>query len=177
MPAASAFVMEHVFSHKAADQEEDDVRLPGSSKRFKSWNKSHESEPEFGGSSDSPSHSPPAVHHHSLPSSPPPPLSPQAPPHDPLLLGNHYNEEEDVVLLDGGKDNEWPDDDDDDDEELAAVKEVTEGMLIRLEQEEWEHVNGVYDSSNEWRTWDQPVTLSNDFDDSTFVILPYIDIT
>lgn len=74
-------------------------------------------------------------------------------------------------------DMEQEEEDDDDDDNQVAVKEVTESMIQRLENEEWDHVNGVYDNSNDWRTWDQPVSQMNDFDDSTFLILPYIDIT
>lgn len=62
------------------------------------------------------------------------------------------------------------------DGEEVIVREVTSDMLSRIEDEEWDHVNGLYDGANEWRTWDQPIRLVNDFDDSDFLILPYIDI-
>ena len=50
-----------------------------------------------------------------------------------------------------------------------------EQALHRIEDQEWDHVNGQYDGSHQWRSWDQPVILDNDFDGSTLVVLPYID--
>ena len=175
MPAPSAFVMDHVFSNEnsRADQDPGHISSSRSNKRFKSWdeeenhnhdnNTSGSDQPDFAttNTTDSPDDRSPPL------------LTP--PPHDPLSLehhSNHHNEEEAAPAAAHVE----PDDEDDDDDVAHVVAEVTEEMLLRLDNEEWDHVNGLYDGQSEWRTWDQTVSFPNDFDQSTFIILPYIDI-
>ena len=49
-------------------------------------------------------------------------------------------------------------------------------MLKRIDNEEWDHVNGIYDSAGNWREWYETVTVINPYDGEEFVILPYVHI-
>lgn len=74
-------------------------------------------------------------------------------------------------------DEEEADQEDDDNSLSQAVIEVTEDMLKKIDEEEWEHVNGVYDAFGNWREWHETVTMINPYDDEEFVILPYVHIS
>lgn len=49
---------------------------------------------------------------------------------------------------------------------------VTEEDIIRLNDERWPHVNGVYDAEGEWHDWND-ITFSYSYENSELIILPY----
>lgn len=44
--------------------------------------------------------------------------------------------------------------------------------VIRLNEEKWPNVNGVYDAQGEWHDWNE-LTYSFSYDNSELIILPY----
>lgn len=57
-----------------------------------------------------------------------------------------------------------------------SVVEVTEEMLFKIEHEEWEHVNGIYDENGQWKEWDETLVNHRDiFEDDPLVIMPYVN--
>jgi hypothetical protein len=104
-----------------------------------------------------------------------------------IEVDNHHNdsEEEDLnneVSDSGSHEREDVDEDvhlrdrDSSSPPTAAV-EVTEENLRRLEEEKWEHVNGLHDAFGNWREWHETLTMINPYDDEEFVILPYVHIS
>lgn len=49
---------------------------------------------------------------------------------------------------------------------------ITEEDVIRLNEQRWPNVNGVYDSQGEWHDWND-LTYSYSYDNSELIILPY----
>lgn len=49
---------------------------------------------------------------------------------------------------------------------------VEEEDVIRLNEERWPNVNGVYDAQGEWHDWND-LTYSYSYDNSELIILPY----
>lgn len=49
---------------------------------------------------------------------------------------------------------------------------IEEEEVIRLNEERWPNVNGVYDAQGEWHDWSE-LTYSYSYDNSELIILPY----
>lgn len=49
---------------------------------------------------------------------------------------------------------------------------VTEDDVIRLNEDRWPNVNGVFDAEGEWHDWNN-ITFSYSYDNSELIILPY----
>lgn len=47
-----------------------------------------------------------------------------------------------------------------------------EDDVIRLNDEKWPNVNGVYDAQGEWHDWNE-LTYSYSYENSELIILPY----
>jgi hypothetical protein len=54
------------------------------------------------------------------------------------------------------------------------VVEITEEMVDRIAEENWDHVNGCFDHEGQWRAWDETSTQINTQNDEPFIILPYV---
>lgn len=57
-------------------------------------------------------------------------------------------------------------------EQTQTVRPVTEEDVIRLNEERWPNVNGVYDAQGEWRDWND-MTYNFSYENSELIILPY----
>lgn len=57
-------------------------------------------------------------------------------------------------------------------EEIKEKKEITTEDVVRINEEKWPGVNGVYDSQGEWHDWND-LTYSCGYDNSELIILPY----
>lgn len=62
--------------------------------------------------------------------------------------------------------------DEEQDEPVKTSREITEEDVIRLTEEKWPHVNGVYDSQGEWHYWNE-LTYNYSYENSELIILPY----
>lgn len=62
----------------------------------------------------------------------------------------------------------------DDDQVERVVLEVTEEMVDRIADEQWDQVNGTYDADGQWRQWDETTSQINPYSDEMFHILPYV---
>lgn len=51
-------------------------------------------------------------------------------------------------------------------------KKIEEEDVIKLHEERWPNVNGVYDAQGEWHYWDD-LTYSYSYENSELIILPY----
>lgn len=56
-------------------------------------------------------------------------------------------------------------------EPIKTSRNIEEDV-IRLTEEEWPHVNGVYDSQGEWHDWSE-LTYGYSYENSELIILPY----
>lgn len=71
-----------------------------------------------------------------------------------------------------------------DEAEESETKPVVERNLeedvVRLGEEKWPYVNGVYDAQGEWHDWNE-ITYSYSYENSELIILPYtvciVDLT
>lgn len=59
-----------------------------------------------------------------------------------------------------------------DEEKEDKVERNMEQDVIRLNEERWPNVNGVYDAQGEWHDWND-LTYSFSYDNSELIILPY----
>lgn len=57
------------------------------------------------------------------------------------------------------------------DEEIKPSRNIEEDV-IKLTEEKWPHVNGVYDSQGEWHDWNE-LTYGYSYENSELIILPY----
>lgn len=49
---------------------------------------------------------------------------------------------------------------------------ILEEDIVRLNEERWPNVNGVYDAEGEWHDWND-ITFSYSYENSELIILPY----
>ena len=60
------------------------------------------------------------------------------------------------------------------DEEQPPIRQQrnVEEDVIKLKEDRWPEVNGVYDSDGEWHDWNE-LTYSYSYDNTELIILPY----
>lgn len=76
-------------------------------------------------------------------------------------------EEEEEKKIDGQDDSETKPED-----QPSPVKRNIEEDVIRLSEDKWPNVNGVYDAQGEWHDWND-ITYSFSYENSELIILPY----
>jgi len=65
-----------------------------------------------------------------------------------------------------------PDDSETGLEQSSPVKRNLEEDVLRINEERWPNVNGVYDAQGEWHDWND-FTYSYSYENSELIILPY----
>lgn len=56
--------------------------------------------------------------------------------------------------------------------EEVKKEEVKEEDVVRINEEKWPSVNGVYDAQGEWHDWND-LTYGHGYENSELIILPY----
>lgn len=56
--------------------------------------------------------------------------------------------------------------------DVVVVERNLEEDVIKLNEERWPNVNGVYDAQGEWHDWND-ITYNYSYDNSELTILPY----
>lgn len=83
-----------------------------------------------------------------------------------------HKTEENKEELEVSVDSEIKLDEEEEEEEPVKVERNMEEDVIRINEEKWPNVNGVYDAQGEWHDWSE-LTYSYSYENSELIILPY----
>lgn len=81
-------------------------------------------------------------------------------------------EEEEVAIKTAKEERDEEAESNEPEETKDKVERNMEQDVIRLNEERWPNVNGVYDAQGEWHDWND-LTYSFSYDNSELIILPY----
>lgn len=82
---------------------------------------------------------------------------------------SNLNEDDNQSLVESGSEQM-----DFDDKSNSSPKPVPDYLIEKIDNEKWPGVNGIYDSNNEWKGWEEISIHNNDYSNELVIILPYV---